>query len=158
MAYRLDVFWIQRHFFSPWWHRVPWESWLIRSPHTRKIPSSSLGGTIMNSFFAGRVLYLWSHDSLLHAPLPGSGLSSCFLNFWEQSFLVCIAGSCQRLLTLPTFGKSCSIEMWFHSRFSVVTVNNIFYFVFLLREDSCGKFVFINRHSSCCSYMIFFVE
>ena len=27
-------------------HLVPWESWLIRSPHTRKIPSSSLGGTI----------------------------------------------------------------------------------------------------------------
>ncbi len=33
------------------WHcpsyasRVPWESWSIRSPHTRKIPSSSLGGT-----------------------------------------------------------------------------------------------------------------
>ena len=30
--------------------RVPWESWSIRSPHTRKIPSSSLGGTTVTCF------------------------------------------------------------------------------------------------------------
>ena len=47
---------------------VPWESWLIRSPHTRKIPSSSLGGTILPHIFfciAIKLVVLSSPTTLL---------------------------------------------------------------------------------------------
>lgn len=68
-------------------HLVPWESWSIRSPHTRKIPSSSLGGTIVFLFCFldwGTARVSWPHWALETSPassLPSQSWS-CLALSW----------------------------------------------------------------------------